>query len=172
MANNFIEPADTAAGLVRPFIGTLMVVVLLVGCGSRAEEQKMLRDGNCWYRGNRADRIYCVTTYARLLAFPERYDGRLISIQGRATAGSTVELFPSLDSAEGAEIQASLRLVDGDDFAELQKYLNLLKWDGAPRRVIVSGLFKMNPPVPLNRAEPVSMDVLRLGTLDVEEFGL
>lgn len=157
---------------MRTLIGPLLIILLLAGCDIQAEERKMLRDDNCWYRGNRADRIYCATTYARLLAFPERYDGRRISIQGRATAGSTVELFPSLDSAEGSEIQASLRLVDGDDFGELQTYINLPKWDGVPRRVIVSGTFKMNRPIPFNRAEPSSTDALRLGTLDVEEFGL
>jgi hypothetical protein len=147
-------------------------LVLLAGCGVADHDDAGLRDGDCWHVGNRADRIYCATTYTQLLAHPERYDGRRIQIQGRAVAKDVIELYPSLDSFEGNEIQASLSLRSGDRVPELRAYLLSPTRVDSASRVVVMGVFHLNRTVPVGKRQGATLETIRLGGLEMDDFKL
>lgn len=147
-------------------------LVLVAGCGVADHDDAALRDGDCWHVGNRADRIYCATTYTQLLAHPERYDGRRIQIQGRAAAKDVIEVYPSLDSFEGNEIQASLSLRSGDQVPELRAYLLSPTRVDSASRVVVMGVFHLNRTVPVEKRQGVTLETIRLGSLELDDFKL
>lgn len=152
-------------------IAALAFAFPLASCGVD-DDYSGLRDGDCWHVGNRADRIYCATTYTQLLAHPERYDGRRIQIQGRAVAKDVIEIYPSLDSFEGNEIQASLSLRSGEGVPELRAYLLSPKRVDSASRVVVMGVFHLNRTVPVGKRQGVTLETIRLGTLELDEFKL
>lgn len=95
------------------YFAALAIVLASTSC-MRTENVPSGRMADCVPIGNDARRTFCALTYSQLLSNPEGYNNRRIFIQAWAVRkGNEVLLFPSIDSYEGGETYASLKLDGG-----------------------------------------------------------
>lgn len=142
-------------------------VLLSVGCRPGAVEVERDRDGDCKLTGNVPGHSYCVTTFLQVLANPERYDGRRVRIQGWATeVDDGVVLFPSPESAESSETQASLVLRSGPAMAEIRAHMGSGKKLLPPTRLSAGGVFVLNRQLPGGGFTLSGSHSMRFGSLE------
>jgi len=155
------------SGLVNIRNFLVLVVLLSAGCKPGAVEAGRDRDGDCKLTGNVPGHSYCVTTFLQVLANPERYDGRRVRIQGWATkVDDGVVLFPSHESAESSETQASLVLRSGPAMAEILAHMASGKKLLPPIRLSVGGVFVLNRQLPGGGFTLSGPHSMRFGSLE------
>ncbi|MCD9096680.1 hypothetical protein [Luteimonas fraxinea] len=127
--------------MIRLFIAVAFIA-LVGACAHEegVEGKSTIRDQKrCSFYGNSADKIYCATTYTQVLVDPDYYAGRRIMINGWAsTDGKAILLYPSKDSMDAIEFNASLLVKEADAPLTLSEYI-AGQGDGSAR-VLVGGV--------------------------------
>ena len=142
-------------GMLIRLLGAFAILVL-AACGGTettpALERGWAPAGACVFVGNRADDQSCATTGTQLLANPQTYDGRRISVRGWAVVGvdhsdkPVVWLYLTQDAVE-AEATHSVVVLEGSALPEIVAFLERQQGELLePRRVGVTGDFEVFKP--------------------------
>jgi hypothetical protein len=137
--------------MARNTIAACLLAALAVGCDRHADAPEhghtWAPPGACRFVGNQGDRHYCGTTAIQLLANPQLYDGRLVSIRGWVlTSGNTpqVGIFLTSDAADTADFDTSLAL-EGSAVAQIVARAKRVP-PYTPLYVEVAGRFHLSTP--------------------------
>ena len=153
--------------------GALIWLTLITACndlekskGSSKSKQDV--DAFCEYVGNKAEKHYCRTTFVQLLAHPDLFDGRRVLVKGWILeVNGVLAIFPSKDSIDSAELNASIIVSSGVKHDELLAILQAdPRWN--PRMLSIGGVFRTRRSVAREeKGEPIPH---RFGALfDVDE---
>ena len=129
--------------------------------------------GACHFLGNRADRMYCATTGAQLLANPSVYDGHLIQLSGWVVAGDgKAALYLTKDSRESSQTFSLISLY-GPAVPDIAAFATERQSLDKPVSLQVSGRFHLHG-LSANgvRSKQVGENRYRFGRLEeIEEWG-
>lgn len=131
----------------RRWLGVMIAALTCVSCmphsaenGSPSADNKL--DLFCQYVGNSADKQYCQTTFIQLLAHPELFDAQRIMVRGWVLEmDGVVAMFPSEESVQAGELNASIVLLSGPKRDELLALLQRSPTTN-PRMLTVAGEFR------------------------------
>lgn len=103
------------------------------------------RNAYCHMVGNSAERQYCMTTFTQILAAPELYDGRRVAFHAWVVETQGVlAAFPTTDSMDSAELNASIRIGGGSGIVDLKSMLR--SSSEHRRRVQLQGVLRVHWP--------------------------